>query len=106
MIRTSVLETVKSNQDISRLIENGLLKSLDEIPDVAARAEKILKHRCDERCRIRVGSGNSEKDFQCRKMHSVKDSPDPTKHCYIPIQYKFQKTTKDVLKEIGIFTPI
>jgi len=102
-----MLETIKSDVHIPRLIENGLLKSIDDIPEINECAKIILEHNvCDDRCKMRIGPGNSEKDFKCRKLHPVKDSPDPTKYCYVPIKYQFQKTTLDILEELGIFIPI
>ena len=105
LIRTSVMEIVKSDSDIERLINEGLLKSIDDIPKIEKLAGTILTHKCDERCKMRVGHGDSEKDFRCRKLHNVRDTPDPTKHCLIPIGIKFQKTTLEVLEDIGIFIP-
>ena len=52
-----------------------------------------------------IGPSNSEKDFQCCKLHYVRDSLDPTRHWYIPIKYKLQKTTLEVLKDIGVYIP-
>ena len=41
--------------------------------------QKIFKtHKCDERYKIRIGPGNSEKYFQCRKLHAVRYIPDQT----------------------------
>ena len=105
LIRTSVMEIVKSYSDIERLINEGLLKSIDDIPKIEKLADTILTHKCDEHCKMRVGPGDSEKYFRCRKLHNVRDTPDPTKHCLIPIGIKFQKTTLEVLEDIGIFIP-
>ena len=91
LIRTNVLELVKTDEDINRLIDNGLLKSVDEVMGVTAQADKILRNNCDERCKIRVGPGHSEDNFKCRKLNPVCDSPDPTIHSYVQMQYKFQK---------------
>ena len=44
LIHTSVLETIKSNTDIERLIENGLLKLINDIPKIVECTEKILPH--------------------------------------------------------------
>ena len=76
------------------------MKSIYNIPEINARAENILKHKCDKRCKMRIGPGNSEKYFQCRKLHAIRDIPDPTLHCYIPIKYQFQKTPLEVLEDM------
>ena len=86
MICTSVIEIVKSDSDIERLMHEGLLKSIDDIHKIEELADTSLTHKCDERCKMRVGPGDSEKDFRCRKLHNVKDTPDRTKHCHIPIR--------------------
>ena len=106
LIRTSIFDIIKSDKDIDRLLENGILKSVDEIVEITARANEILRHHCNERCKMRVNVGKGDRDFRCRKMHSVKDCPDPTKHNYVPVKHKYQKATLDILKEVGIFIPI
>ena len=104
LIRTSVMEIVKTDSDLPRLIENGLLKSIDDMDDVKSLANTILVHKCDERCRIRIGPGNTEKDFMCRKrIHPVRGNSDPTKHSYVSIKTKYQKATLDVLKDIDLY---
>ena len=105
LIRTSVLEVIKSDDDINRLIDSGVLKSVDEINEVTERADKILRHHCNDRCRKRIGTRNSDKDFRCQKMHSVRDNPDPTKHSYVPINYRYQETFLDIMNEIGMYSP-
>ena len=103
MIHTSVIELIKTDVDVKNLINNGLLKSIDNIPVINAWAENILQQKFDERCKMIIGPGNSKKFFQCRKLHSVRDSPYPTRHCYIPIIYQYQKTILEVLEDIGIY---
>ena len=56
LIRTFVFEVVKTNEDIPRLLDNGLLHSIEEeVQDIHQRANLILRHKCDERCLVRVG---------------------------------------------------
>ena len=59
------------------------MKSVDEVMEVTSRADKILRHKCDERFKKRIGPGYSEDIFKCRKLNHVCDSPDPTIHSYI-----------------------
>ena len=61
LIRTFVMEIVKTETDLPRLLKNGLLKSVKDVKDVTSLANTILVHRCNERCRIRIGPGNIEK---------------------------------------------
>ena len=104
LIHTSVLEIVKTDEDIEILLENGLLKSVHDVADVTAHAGIILPHICDERCKMRVNVGEGKRDFRCRKMHSVYDCPDTTCHNYVPIPHKYQKKFLEVLQEVGIYT--
>ena len=103
LIRTSVMEIIRTDTDLPRLINNGMLKSVDEVADVTSLGKTILVHNCNERCKIRIGPGNTDKDFRCRKIHPVLGSSDPTQHTYISINTKFQKATLDVLEDIGIY---
>ena len=84
MIRTSTLEIIKGPDELNRLLENGLLSTVDGVAEVVECAETVLPHRCDERCLRRVGDGEGPEKFRCRKLHPVKDNPDPTSHAYIP----------------------
>ena len=58
LIRTLVIEVVKSDVDVARLIKNFLLKSIEKFPEVTERANKILVNHCYERCLIRIRPGN------------------------------------------------
>ena len=53
--------------------------------------------------RIR-STGDQEKDFKCRKIHPVKDSPDPTQHSYVEIKVNQDKATLDILKENDMYS--
>ena len=57
LIRTSSMEIVTADEDVERLLANGLLKSIDEISDVIERADTILRHKCNPRCVMRIGTG-------------------------------------------------
>ena len=63
LLRTSVLEINKTDIDLPRLLEKGLLKSKIEISEVTERAHLILKHTCDDPCKPRVGPGDGEENF-------------------------------------------
>ena len=103
LIRTSVMKIVKADNDVPRLIENGMLKSVDDVKEISTLANTILVHRCNKRCKIRIGPGNTDKDFKCRKIHPVRGNPDPTKHSYILINTKYDKSTLEILGSVGIY---
>ena len=69
LIRTSVFEVLKTNEDVRRLIQNGLLHSIEEVGKVVKRANIILRHICDERCLVRIGPGDNPSNFRCRKLN-------------------------------------
>ena len=50
-----MFDVVKCN-DISRSISNGLLKSVDYIPENVEHAGSILSHNCNEQCKMRIRS--------------------------------------------------
>ncbi|MDB4430361.1 hypothetical protein N9140_00205, partial [bacterium] len=104
LIRTSVMDIVKS-EDVERMLANGLLKSVDEVAEVHDLANVILRHNCDDRCKIRVGPGESENDFRCRKLHAVRDSTDCTTQSYITIPHEYKESTLEVLEDMGLFVP-
>ena len=58
LIRTSVLEVVKTDEDFERLLGNGLLKSVEDVHHVTTRAAIILPHIFNERCKMRVNVRN------------------------------------------------
>ena len=79
-----------------------MLKSVDDVAEITSPWKTILWHKYNERCKIRIGPGNTDKDFRCRKIHPVIGSSDPTQHTYISINTKYQKATLDILEDIGI----
>ena len=105
MIRTSTMEIIKGPDELNRLLENGLLSTVDDVAEVVECAETVLPHRCDERCLRRVGDGEGPENFRCRKLHPVRDNPDPTSHAYIPFDHDYDESTLHVLEEIGLYLP-
>ena len=65
----------------------------------------FLRHKCDKRCEMRIGTGIGKENFRCRKPHAVKDSPDSTCHHYVSFNHKFQPSTLEVMEEIGMYDP-
>lgn len=97
-----MIEIVKTNKDLPRLIENDLLKAVNDVKYVTSLANNILIYKCNERFKIRIGPGNTEIDFKCRKIHPVCGNPDPTKHSYVSIKVNYQKETLNILETFGI----
>ena len=102
LIRSSAMEIIKTD-DMERLLENGLLKKTGEVSHYTKLAETILSHKCNARCMMRIGPGNTAKDFKCRKIHPVWDNPDPTKHNFVPCGSALQDTTMKILSDISLY---
>ncbi len=66
-------ETYEKMQE--EFIEEGLVEDLAEISETLEYAALILSHFCNDRCQIRVGSGDGPENFKCRKPHNVRDTP-------------------------------
>ena len=105
MLRTSVFEVIKTDE-ISSLIERGLLKNMDDFFAKIELAKKFLSHHCGPRCQIRIGIGTGNEDFVCKKPHPVRDSPDPLSHSFIPIKFPYSQSCIDALEKCGLATVV
>ena len=103
MFRTSPYEMIKS-EDLQSFIDEGLLKSEHEVGEKLSLATEILSHKCGPRCQMRVGSGDGPENFKCRKPHSVFDTPDPTRDCFVPIPFNFLPQFDQLMERMGFCT--
>ena len=101
LLRTSAFDVIRTDE-IESLMQRGLLKSQDEAADQVERARQLLQHRCNQRCQKKVGTGSDE--TVCRKLHSVRDSPDCSTHQFIPMKFPFSKSCIDVLEKSDLCT--
>ena len=99
-IRASPWEVVKGN-DVDALIDDGLMQSIDEIPEVAGLAASVLKHVHDSRCYRRTGAGDGEEHLKCRKMHSLHDTPDCSTHQHIKIPVNYTPEFNNLMERLG-----
>ena len=88
--------------EIQGYMDEGLFKNNDDWKTCTAQADEILTHKCDDRCKIRVGSSGTLEDFRCRKKHPVFDSVDPLSDDYIPINHKWSDPCLVILEECGL----
>ena len=79
LISTSVIELVRTD-DIESMVEEGLLENVEDVYSNQDLANIILRHICGRSCLKRIGPGESPRNFRCRKIHSVKSNPNPTKY--------------------------
>ncbi len=103
LLQTSVMEIVRTDE-MQSLIDKGLLKSVDDVLRTTDLASKFLAHRCSARCLRRIGPGDGPENFRCRKLHAVWDSPDPTRHQYIPLPVNLSEGCKSSLVACGLCT--
>ena len=101
LISTSVIELIKTS-DLQTMIEEGILKNVDEMYEKVKLASRILPHICGPTCWKRVGPGDGQENFICRKMHPWKGNPDSRRYYYKPINHKYGPALLTILRDIGI----
>ena len=101
LINTSVIELIKTS-DLQNMTEEGVLKSVDEMYKKVELAGRILPHICGPTCWKRVGPGDGQENFVCRKIHPWKGNPDSTRYYYKPINHKYNTAVLTILRDIGI----
>lgn len=89
LIDTSILEIIKINEDLDRLIRICLFKSFSKVSNITSLDNTILLCKCDDWYYIRVNSYNFKSSFKYRKLYYVKDIPETTRYNYIPFKHKF-----------------
>jgi len=104
LVATSAMEILRP-EDIISFREEGLLREVGEeeqIDSISEAAKRYLRHECKDRCMMRKDTtGDKTKDLRCRKLHSVKDHPDPHRNVIKEIPYPFCQETIDILEECG-----
>lgn len=84
-------------------ISRGLLSDRQDVEVLTNLANTILRHDCTPRCQKRVKSEGGEGDFKCRKLHSVRDTPDPTEDQWITMEHDWGGDVLELLEQIGIY---
>eukprot|EP00984_Skeletonema_dohrnii_P023809 scaffold12895_cov164-Skeletonema_dohrnii-CCMP3373.AAC.6 len=102
LIAGHVMEVVPP-EDVEDWIGEGFLVDRYDAKIVEYLAQTILSHICSPRCQRRVKSKGDENDTKCRKLHSVRDSPDPTEDCFVSIDYEWGVSAQELLEKIGLF---
>lgn len=67
--------------ELQHLIDEGILKSYDDLVQMQDDASKYLSHKCNQRCLVRVSPHDGPDAFCCCKPNNVKISPENMKHC-------------------------
>ena len=105
LIRGSYGDIVKVS-DLEALVDEKIIKSINDKIEIEEDAKEILKHTCNERCMRRVGTTGTDADFVCRKLNNFKISPDNTRPNVIPLGNKRSPHVVEILEKIGLFEPI
>ena len=105
LIRASVGDIVRVNE-VDRLIEEGIIESMNDLEGIQKDAETILRHRCSERCLRRISDGNGRDSFVCRKPNNFKMSTDNTRGILKPIKMQYTAECIERLATIGLAMPI
>ena len=105
LIRGSYGDIVKI-EEIEDLIDEEIIESLHEREEIELDAQKVLGHKCTERCKMRVGYSGTDDDFMCRKLNNLKLSPDNSRSCTIPLKNKRNPYVIEILQKIGLFHPV
>jgi len=93
--------------EIDDYIDEGLVEDRKDWFTLHAKAEEHLSHKHSERCKRRVGDGNTEteKDYVCRKTHPVLGRENPMVHELKPLPHKFSDICLDILQECDLWEP-
>ena len=92
--------------EMQDFIAKGLFKDERDWVTCVAVADEVLTHyKCDKRCQIRIGDADGPENFRCRKKHPVRDSENPLRDDFIPINYKYTTECLEILEEIDLWEP-
>lgn len=100
LICALVVDIIRSDE-VEKLLEEGILKDVDDWKDVQADARAFLAHICDHRCLQAIGNGK----FVCWKLNNLYESSDNTSHIMKPLPSNFTPPCIQKLLEIGIIKP-
>ncbi len=103
--RNSVCDLV-STSEINDFIAEGLFRDERDWITCKGTAEKVLSHKCTNRCLMRIDhTGDFEKDYVCRKIHPVKHSKNCHEDEFQPLPYKFSDACLEILQGAGLWDP-
>lgn len=102
LIAGHVMEVVPPEK-VQEWIDEGFLRDHDDALHVQDLANTVLRHICNPRCQARVKAEGNESDTKCRKLHSVRDTPDPTRDCFIEMPFDWKLTTLELLEKINLY---
>jgi hypothetical protein len=102
LVRASVLDVVRPHE-VSKLIEEGVFKCIDDYTDMQNDAKSMLSHVCGSRC-VRI---TNDGKFVCRKLNNLLEAcNDPnltnTRDSFKDLPNNFSDATIEVLVKCGL----
>jgi hypothetical protein len=79
-------------------MEDGIFTHREDVAKVYENATKFLPHICNDACLVKKSDGT----FRCRKIDSLKASPDNTTHMFLPLPNDYYVACLKSLEEIGL----
>lgn len=101
LIRASVIDTIRVDE-IDKLVEGGLMKSVHDLDDIVEDDEKILRYHCSPRCLVMTSPGV----FCCRKLNNLEISSDNTKRVFKSLSNNYSSECLERLVKTVIPEPI
>lgn len=101
LIRTSYMEIIKT-EDIQKYVEQGLL-NINDIQKWQQLAKTVMSHDTSNPRNFRkVNTKKGAAGLKDRKLHSVRDTPDPLTHQFIPTNFQFSPEFVGIAKKMGL----
>ena len=100
MIKASPFDIITAD-NIQEFIEEGLVQDMSAISETSENAALILPHFCNDRCQIRIDSGDGPENFKCRKPHNVRDTPDCSSHQFVEMPFTFKPEFDQLMARLG-----
>ncbi len=68
-------------------------------------AERILPHKCLNRCMIRISDGKGPECFQCKKTHPTVGRREPLEDEFRGSKFSLSSECMETLERIGVYKP-
>ena len=90
LVRASICNIIKPDE-ISACIEQGIIKSSEEVDDILLHAMTFLLHICNDACKVL----NSDQTLLFRMIDNLLISDDNTKHIFKPFPNNYSVESTD-----------
>jgi len=99
-IRGSLMTLVRPDE-LDSFIDEGLIENVGEWNSIREKAERVLKHVCNNRCMKRVGVGKD--DLKCRVANNEIESPNPREHAVKEIEVQHSENSMAVMERLNLY---